>query len=68
MRKLTTFIVLLLTFVFSCKKQHEFYGHIFDQPAYNFELMDQNGKRVKLSDFTGQKKIVLLFFGYTHCP
>jgi len=68
MRKLTTFIILVLLFVVSCKKQHEFYGHLYDQPAYNFELTDHEGKRVKLSDFTNQKKIVLLFFGYTHCP
>lgn len=68
MRKLASLIVLLLLFVFSCKKQHEFYGHVFDQPAYNFELTDHNGKRVKLSDFTKENKIVLLFFGYTHCP
>jgi len=68
MRKLTTFIILVLLFVVSCKKQHEFYGHLYDQPAYNFELTDHDGKRVKLSDFTSQKKIVLLFFGYTHCP
>ncbi len=68
MKKLTSLIILLLAFVASCKRQHEFYGHVFDQPAYNFELTDHNGKRVKLSDFTKQGKIVLLFFGYTHCP
>jgi len=68
MRKLTFLIVLLLAFVASCKKQHEFYGHLFDQPAYNFELTDHNGKRVMLSDYTSQGKIVLIFFGYTHCP
>ncbi|WPM33011.1 SCO family protein [Hydrogenobacter sp. T-2] len=68
MRKLTTLIVLVLLFVVSCKRQHEFYGHLYDQPAYNFELTDHEGKRVRLSDFTNQKNIVLLFFGYTHCP
>ncbi len=68
MRKLATLIVLVLLFVVSCKRQHEFYGHLYDQPAYNFELTDHEGKRVRLSDFTNQKKIVLLFFGYTHCP
>lgn len=66
MRKLTFLIALLWAFVASCKKQHEFYGHLFDQPAYNFELTDHNGKRVRLSDYTSQGKIVLIFFGYTH--
>ncbi len=61
-------MVFLLLFVVSCKRQHEFYGHLYDQPAYNFELTDYEGKRVKLSDFASQKKVVLLFFGYTHCP
>ncbi|MFN3471810.1 MAG: SCO family protein [Aquificaceae bacterium] len=68
MRKLTFLIALILAFIASCKKQHEFYGHIFDQPAYNFELTDHNGKRVRLSDYTSQGKIVFIFFGYTHCP
>ncbi len=68
MKKLTILMVLLFLFATSCKKQHEFYGHLYDQPAYNFELTDHDGKRVKLSDFTNKKKIVLLFFGYTHCP
>lgn len=60
--------MVFLFLVASCKKGHEFYGHFFDQPAYNFELTDQNGNRVKLSDYTSKGKIVLLFFGYTHCP
>ncbi|MEN3028550.1 MAG: SCO family protein [Aquificaceae bacterium] len=68
MRKLTFLITFLLFLVASCKKEYEFYGHFYDQPAYNFELTDQNGKRVKLSDYTSKGKIVLLFFGYTHCP
>ena len=29
-------------------------------------LIDQNGKPRTLADFRG--KVVLLFFGYTHCP
>jgi protein SCO1/2 len=31
-----------------------------------FHLTDQNGKPLSLADFKG--KVVLLFFGYTHCP
>jgi protein SCO1/2 len=32
----------------------------------DFHLIDHNGKPRQLADFRG--KIVLLFFGYTHCP
>jgi protein SCO1 len=31
-----------------------------------FSLTDHNGKRARLEDFRG--KVVVLFFGYTHCP
>jgi protein SCO1/2 len=31
-----------------------------------FHLADQSGKPLSLADFKG--KVVLLFFGYTHCP
>ena len=35
----------------------------------DFELSDFNGKPHRLSDFTGKDgKVVVLFFGYTHCP
>ena len=32
----------------------------------SFSLTDQNGKRRSLADFRGQ--VVVVFFGYTHCP
>jgi protein SCO1/2 len=32
----------------------------------DFDLIDQNGTRRTLADFRG--KVVVLFFGYTHCP
>jgi protein SCO1 len=34
--------------------------------ASDFVLTDQTGKRRTLADFKG--KVVVLFFGYTHCP
>ncbi|MGD8788577.1 MAG: SCO family protein [Burkholderiales bacterium] len=34
--------------------------------GHDFELVDQNGKLRHLADFRG--KIVVMFFGYTHCP
>lgn len=35
-------------------------------PAADFELIDQHGDTFRLSDQNG--KVVLIFFGYTHCP
>lgn len=67
MRKLV-FLIMLFLLLLSCQKKHEFYGHLFDQPAYDFQLTDHNGRRVRLSDYTKEGKVVLLFFGYTHCP
>lgn len=68
MKILTFFIPFIALLLFACNKRHEFYGHYFDQPAYNFALTDHTGKRVELSQYTAQGKIVLLFFGYTNCP
>ena len=34
--------------------------------ARDFELTDHNGKPRALADFRG--KVVVLFFGFTHCP
>jgi protein SCO1/2 len=35
-------------------------------PDLAFQLTDDNGKRVTAADYQG--KVVLLYFGYTHCP
>lgn len=47
---------------------YTFRGSLIDPPvqAADFELPDQNGQSFRLSEQKGQ--IVLLFFGYTHCP
>ncbi|MBI3903732.1 MAG: SCO family protein [Nitrosomonadales bacterium] len=38
----------------------------YEQTAAEFHLTDAGGKPRSLSDFRG--KVVVLFFGYTHCP
>src|SRR5688500_15350506 len=35
-------------------------------PAHLFSLVDHTGRRVTLDDYRG--RVVLLFFGFTHCP
>ena len=44
----------------------------WQHPHADFQLADFNGKARRLSDFTeknnGDGKVVVLFFGYTHCP
>jgi protein SCO1/2 len=46
----------------------EFRGSIYDNPipAEDFTLTDQYGETFRLGDHRG--KIVVLFFGYAHCP
>jgi len=48
--------------------QETFYGYAFlpAKDAYDFHLIDQNGNPFQLKQLHG--KIVLLYFGYTHCP
>jgi len=38
----------------------------YEQAAADFKLTEATGKERHLSDFRG--KVVVLFFGYTHCP
>ncbi|MCK5922131.1 MAG: SCO family protein, partial [Methylococcales bacterium] len=46
----------------------QLHGFAMESPAPigNFTLTDHNGEQVSISDYRG--KIVLLYFGYTHCP
>jgi len=41
-------------------------GGSLDKAAGDFTLTDENGRPFRLSQLRG--KVVLLFFGYTHCP
>ncbi len=53
----------------SCNKKEEFNGTVLDKPAKEFCLTGwKEGKEEKvcMSDF--KDKLVLMFFGYTHCP
>lgn len=68
MQPLLAVWIVLALLVSSCKKEHKFYGYLYDKPAYDFELTSQDGNRVRLSQFLKDGGVVLLFFGYTHCP
>lgn len=45
-----------------------FHGTTYDEvtPAPPFSLVDHTGRSVTLEDYRG--KVVLLFYGFTHCP
>jgi len=66
-------LLLLLLLLGGCNKDHPpLPTHAVDiswryeQTAADFQLNDATGKMRALSDFRG--KVVVLFFGYTHCP
>lgn len=44
----------------------DYYGMVSEREAPEFTLANQDGAKVSLSDF--KDKVVLIFFGYTHCP
>ena len=71
MRKLA--LLLLLSMLAACNKpeQPSPYHALdvswrYEQAAPDFQLTDHTGKVRRLADFRG--KVVVLFFGYTHCP
>ena len=75
MRSLWLVLAIPLILLFSCesreeaKKEGKFNGIVYDKPAKEFCLTgwsEGKEKKVCLSDFRG--KVVLMFFGYTHCP
>jgi protein SCO1/2 len=61
--------VLLVVAAGACgQAEPEFYGTTRAEvgPPEDFTLTDQHGKPYRLADHRG--KVVLLFFGYAHCP
>jgi len=69
MRKLFLLLCILL---FTACREHELPSpyHAIDVTVpleqADFHLTDSNGRSRSLADFRG--KVVVLFFGYTHCP
>lgn len=62
------FILLLVVFLSGCEKPRpQFHANdvAFAFTQADFNLTDHNGKARTLADFRG--KVVVLFFGYTHC-
>ncbi len=72
MTKLTRlFLLLALALLAGCSKpEYSAPLHAIDvswqHPHPDFHLMDATGKPRTLADYRG--KVVVLFFGYTHCP
>jgi protein SCO1 len=66
----TLFLLLALLLAACSGKEYPKPSHAIDvgwqHPDADFRLTDFNGKPRSLEDFRG--KVVLLFFGYTHCP
>jgi protein SCO1 len=66
-------LALLVSFLFTRYSayrtvQQDFYGQALvpANPAFDFHLVDQNGKPFHLGELRG--KAVLFSFGFTHCP
>jgi protein SCO1/2 len=65
-------LVMGLVIVFGAwylaQRNYRYQGSLIDPPvsAADFELVDQSGGTFRLSNQKG--KILLIFFGYTHCP
>jgi protein SCO1/2 len=66
-------LAMLVSFLFSRyfayrNVQENFYGQALvpAKPAFDFHLVDQDGKEFRLSQMRG--KTVLFTFGFTHCP
>jgi len=80
MRKGFFFLLFFIFFFSSCeertesgipRKSSEYNGILLDKPAYNFCLKTEEKGKVKevcLEELLKGADVVLVFFGYTHCP
>lgn len=61
-------LLIVAFLVFRWLRPPELHGLLLDleQPAADFTITGAGGQPIRLSDYRG--KLVLLYFGYTHCP
>ena len=61
-------LLLCISLLTACGEQVSYHAQDVTVPLEkaDFHLTDINGKPRSLADFRG--KVVVLFFGYTHCP
>lgn len=61
-------IVIPMLYHYEGRRSPAFFGHPISpaRVAYDFQLTDQDGVQVRLSQWKG--KVVLFSFGFTHCP
>ena len=59
-------LIALLCIAACAPRQPAFDGTVVDRPAFDFTLTDQYHHPFRLADQLGH--VVVLFFGYTHCP
>lgn len=65
--RLAPVVIALSLLLASCSQPVQLKGtDLGKDPAPNFQLEDQEGRQVALSDLRG--KVVVLTFLYTHCP
>jgi protein SCO1/2 len=65
---LTTLLLAVAAWRLGAAGRPAFHGTTYEElePAPPLSLVDHTGRRVTLDDY--RSEVVLLFFGYTHCP